>query len=282
MTHNIPPVQSCVNGELTDQLNIFDRGLAYGDGLFETMRVESGRVLLWDAHLTRLLSSCERLGIPAEGLIERVSNDIQLLLSTTSVPSVSVLKLIVTRGAGQRGYAPSSGQAPTVIVSLAPYTEQLDKVQSGVRLRWCDMRLSVNPTLAGMKHLNRLEQVLARGEWTTTEVAEGIMCDPDGHVVEGTMSNLFWVSNGELFTPDLTRCGIEGVLRNTLLACAERAGIKTHIQEFQPDSLLNASEVFICNSLINIWPVVALENASWPIGTVTQQLERLLKKEYAV
>ncbi len=271
-----------VNGHFTDQIATNDRGLAYGDGLFETIRVESGVPILLDAHLARLFLGCKRLGIDVDGLHQRISDDLNALLGRNSVSQLSVLKLIVTRGPGLRGYSPATGNSPTIISSLAPVNDLASQSLQGVRVRWCNTPLSINPYLAGIKHLNRLEQVLARGEWNDVAISEGLMCDPYGHLVEGTMSNVFWVSRGELYTPDLTECGIQGVVRETIIACAQRANIKVHMGRFHSSAILSASELFVCNSLINIWPVVALDEIHWQVGSLTTQLQLLLKKEYAV
>ncbi|SIT10713.1 aminodeoxychorismate lyase [Neptunomonas antarctica] len=270
-----------VNGQASQILAITDRGLCYGDGLFETIKVCSNKPLLWDAHFSRLELGCKRLGIPFGGLKDRFDADLKALLPLNS-HDTAVLKLTVTRGSGPRGYFPSKALRPTTISSLTAATDFSRKAAEGVILRWCDTPLSINPLLAGIKHLNRLEQVLARGEWENTDIAEGLMRDPDGCLIEGTMSNLFWCSAGVLYTPDIDRCGVAGVMRATLLALALKHQIPVVVGRFMPDVLNEADEVFICNSLIDIWPVIRLDGLTWEIGPVTGQLQTLLKEENSV
>ena len=268
-----------VNGAKSHELAVNDRGLCYGDGLFETIKVMKNKPLLWEAHTGRLLAGCLRLGIPIDGLEERFGADVKDLLSINPY-RIAVLKVTVTRGSGKRGYFPEQGLTPTIITALSEAADFTQKAQGGVTLRWCSTPLSINPLLAGMKHLNRLEQVLARQEWNSPHVAEGLMRDPEGYLVEGTMSNIFWCKQGQIYTPELDRCGVAGVLRQTILDIAAAQLKPVNVGRFTDMALRSAEEVFICNSLIDIWPVVQLGSESWKVGPVTQQLQSLLKKEY--
>ncbi|HYQ39977.1 MAG TPA: aminotransferase class IV, partial [Pseudomonas sp.] len=148
--------------------------------------------------------------------------------------------------------------------------------QDGIRLYPCATRLAEQPLLAGLKHLNRLEQVLARAEWQDPAYAEGLMCDRSGRVIEGVFSNLFLVKDGELLTPALERCGVAGVMRAEILARATAAGIPWRIADLDYPELLAADEVLLCNSQYGIWPVVALEGRVWPVGQLTRKLQHLL------
>jgi 4-amino-4-deoxychorismate lyase len=145
--------------------------------------------------------------------------------------------------------------------------------EQGVRVFACMTRLAEQPRLAGLKHLNRLEQVLARGEWHDAEHAEGLMRDTSGRVVEGVYSNLFLVKNGGLLTPELSRCGVAGVMRAELLAQAESLGLDCGVRDISYDELLTADEVFLCNSLYGVWPVRALQGHDWPVGPLTRKLQ---------
>lgn len=276
---NIP--FALVNGLAADSVAVTDRGLAYGDGLFETVQLRAGRPLLLNQHFERLCLGCSRLGIDSGGLTERLTRDIEHLARLRDLQPFGVLKLIVTRGTGGRGYLAAPDMTPTRILLLSPLPDYPDDpAQAGVRVRLCDMTLALNPRLAGIKHLNRLEQVLARSEWHDPLIREGLLLDVEGFLVEGTMSNLLWVRAGQLYTPLLDRCGVAGVLRDRLLVLATDVGIQVHQGRFGLSELEQADEVLLCNSLIDIWPVVALEDRHWPVGPVTQRLQNLLTEDY--
>nr|WP_082708690.1 aminodeoxychorismate lyase [Marinobacterium profundum] len=270
-----------INGVATDTVAVTDRGLAYGDGLFETVQLRAGRPLLLDLHLERLRSGCERLAIDTRTLFVDLQQDLQRLKSLCPMQSFGVLKILVTRGAGGRGYLPQAGMTPTRILMLSVMPEYPHSpAQVGVRVRWCDMALALSPRLAGIKHLNRLEQVLARSEWDDPYIREGLLCDTEGFVVEGTMSNLLWVRGSRLYAPLLDRCGVAGVVRGRLLQLAVAAGIEVVEGRFGKIEFEQADEVMLCNSLIDIWPVVTLGARHWSVGPVTRQLQSLLAKDY--
>jgi 4-amino-4-deoxychorismate lyase len=151
--------------------------------------------------------------------------------------------------------------------------------RQGVAVRMCDMRLGHNPRLAGIKHLNRLEQVLARQEWDDTGIMEGLLLDSGNNLVEGTMSNLFLVRDGVLLTPDLQRCGVAGIMRSQLLALADQLSINTEVCQLGMADLQAAEEVFICNSLIGIWPVISIDDRKYTRGIITSRLQDLLASE---
>ena len=278
---------SCiVNGQPASTLSVQDRGLAYGQGLFETLTLKEGKPQDWQLHMQRLALGAERLGIPFDNsLLAAMSNDlVKLLAATESLPERAVLKIILTRGAGGRGYAVTEPLAPNRILQLNPFPVwPADPQTNGIRVMLCETRLGLNPQLAGIKHLNRLEQVLARSEWQQPDISEGLVCDMEGYLVEGTMSNLFWLRNGELFTPDLTYCGIDGIIRQRLIERARELQIKVNVGRYQPTDLLDADEVFLTNSVIGIWPVTECVSAGlqqrWQIGTLSRQLSQWLAEE---
>jgi 4-amino-4-deoxychorismate lyase len=262
-----------INGSPSDQLPVSDRGLQYGDGLFETIAVRGGVPEYWTAHWARLRAGCERLGIPAPDRMS-LRDEAQRLCSGLER---AVLKIIVTRGSGGRGYRPPAQPAPTRILSVHPWPEYPHSFsKEGVRLRLCETQLGRNSRLAGIKHLNRLEQVLGRAEWDDPMVPEGIMRDEAGHVVEGTMSNLFMVRQGGLLTPDLTSCGVSGIARAMILSLAERGGIACEVRQLGEQDLWAADEVFVCNSVIGVWPVHAIEERQYGAGPVTRRLAAAL------
>ncbi|VVM61284.1 Aminodeoxychorismate lyase [Pseudomonas fluorescens] len=262
-----------VDGQPADALSLKDRGLAYGDGLFETIAVHNGKPVLLDRHVDRLLHGCQRLAINLdhETMVAELSAYAHELHD-------GVLKLIVTRGDGQRGYAPDpSAQARRILQGNPVAAYPAENAQLGVRLFPCVTRLGRQPLLAGLKHLNRLEQVLARAEWQDTEHAEGLMLDLAGRVIEGVFSNVFLVRDGALITADLKRCGVAGVMRAELLFQAEKSGISTQITDIPLEQLQWADEVFVCNSVYGIWPVRAYAALSWPVGPLTRKLQTLAR-----
>ena len=266
-------MDSWVDGQPADALSLKDRGLAYGDGLFETIAVRGGQPILLDRHLTRLAEGCSRLAIDAD--IDRVRTELR---AYAAAMGEGVLKLILTRGDGLRGYAPDpAAQGRRILQGNPPAAYPAVHGEQGVRLFPCATRLSNQPLLAGLKHLNRLEQVLARAEWRDGEHAEGLMLDQAGRVIEGVFSNLFLVRDGVLITPDLKRCGVAGVMRAELLFQAESLAIPTQITDVSLEQLQWADEVFVCNSVYGVWPVRAYAALSWPVGPLTRKLQTIAR-----
>jgi len=260
-----------IDGKDTDLIAADDRGLLYGDGLFETIAVRDGVPQLWSPHMMRLDRDCARLGItpPAQELLQ---SEAQALCAASGR---AVLKIIITRGSGGRGYRPSSQNIPRRILSLHPWPDYPAQFwQQGVVVRLCDTRLGENPRLAGIKHLNRLEQVLARAEWDDAAIAEGLMLDSDDNLIEGTMSNVFLVRDGRLQTPALERCGVAGVMRGHVAAQAAQAGIPCEVLRLGVDDVQAADEVFVCNSVIGIWPVRRFLAREFVPGPLTRRLQQ--------
>lgn len=267
-----------INGQQTDQISALDRGFQYGDGLFETLRVRDGRPCHWARHMSRLTVGCERLRIAPPEPALLLSEAISLCADETD----AVLKMIITRGMGERGYAPPASAELTRVLYLLPAPSYPPShARDGVVVRVCDTRLGSNPVLAGVKHLNRLEQVLARGEWGDTDIAEGLMLDQNQRVIEGTMSNLFCVqeSNGKpvLKTPRLTHCGVRGITRERIMAAARTATMPVQELELELDDLYRSQELFLCNTLMGIWPVRQLEDHRFSVGPVARQLSATLE-----
>jgi len=262
-----------VNGDATGHVAAGERGLSYGDGLFETLAVRNGRPQLWERHMARLQAGCERLSITpvAPALLADEAGQV------TGSAARAVLKITVTRGAGARGYRPHADAVPTRIVQCLPDPDYPPAcARTGIAVRLCAMRMGHNPRLAGIKHLNRLEQVLARGEWNDDNIHEGLLADQAGNLVAGTMSNVFLVQGDTLLTPGLVRCGVAGVMRELLLELAGRAGIASAVRDVALEELQYADEMFVCNSLIGIWPVSRCAGRACAVGEVTRTLQRLL------
>jgi len=269
-----------INGKPGERVSVHDRGFQYGDGVFETLAVQNGVALLWDRHVRRLRRGASRLGFdaPPEPLLReeaaRVCDGIKH----------AVLKIILTRGVIGRGYAVSGNSDPTRVLSRLPWPDYSStSAVQGVNVRLCRMRLAHNPVLAGIKHLNRLEQVLGRAEWGS-EFAEGLMLDVEGQLIEGTMSNVFLVKDGMLRTPDLSRCGVEGVMRETVLDKAREMKLSCDIASLVHDDVMQAEEMFLTNSLIGLWPVKTYDwtvagggHKDYRVGQITQTLQEAIQ-----
>lgn len=264
-----------IDGQLSKTVSVNSRGLNYGDGLFETINVVNGFPEFLDRHLERLRVDCDRVQIICD--FDAVRQDILSILSHAT-ESRHVVKVLVTRAASGRGYKPGFGLSASRIVLLDTLPAANNNyIQSGVKLKLCNHRIGINTDLAGIKHLSRLENVMARSEWTDSDIAEGLVMDSVGHVIEGTMSNVFLVQQGELQTPSLARCGVAGIIRGVILEqIAPQLGLKTRIKDIYLKDVLSADELFICNSLIGIWPVVAIGCHHKSIGTLTRTIQHSL------
>lgn len=247
-----------LDGQASDALFLNDRGLAYGDGLFETIALRDGRLLSWEAHIERLRHGCVVLGLPPPAAA-------QLFDEATEVAGGyrrGIVKIILTRGAGGRGYRPPSTVRTRRIVAWHDWPADLDAHDAQAVPTWlCHQRLGFNPQLAGIKHLNRLEQVLASAEWPAPQYFEGLMQDFDGLLVAGTRSNIFVLRDGELLSPDLTRCGIAGIVRQAVIDAAPRHNLKSLITSIAMTSLTASDELLICNSVFGLRVVARIDDA---------------------
>jgi len=262
-----------VNGSPSDVIAVTDRGLQYGDGLFETIAVVDGQPCLWQAHMDRLQAGCSRLGIPLQDGDQLLAEARQEIGQQPRC----VLKIIITRGQGGRGYRPPPETACSRILYSSPWPDYpAAAFEQGVKLRVCNTRLGSNPTLAGIKHLNRLEQVMAQAEWDDSAIAEGVMLDHEERVIEGTMSNLFVLQDGQLLTPDLSRCGTAGVMRGLVMDIAASLEIPVTVMDMKLDRLWQADALFLCNSLIGIWPVRQLEDRAYDPGAIPSILREAI------
>jgi 4-amino-4-deoxychorismate lyase len=247
-------MDNLLNGMPTDSISVYDRGLAYGDGVFETMAVRAGEPLLFHAHVARLQQGCSKLAIPVPDA-ELCREEIAQLCSGRT----GILKLIITRGSAGRGYTPQRNMQPNRVLMFSKWEAYPSKFYTdGIQVEICRTRISRQEQLAGIKHLNRLENVLAASEFDANLIQEGLMLDYDNRIIECTRSNIFFIKNGQLHTPDLQRCGVNGVMRNYILQCARDKGIQTVIRDISMDEGSRMDEAFVSNSLIGVWPVVRL------------------------
>jgi 4-amino-4-deoxychorismate lyase len=244
-------------------LSLWDRGLHYGDGVFRTFPLRHGKIPFFERQLQKLQDDCQSLAMtPPEldflkakvlGAIEQLDN--------------AAIKIIVTRGNGQRGYAPSVSQGPNIFVLTSTLTDYAAKWRQGISLRLCQLRLSRQPKLAGIKHLNRLEQVLARAEWHDPSIDEGLLLDENEHVIEGVMSNLFVWDGQQLITPPLDHCGVKGLIRDLLLETLPKLGLVVKVEPVPLERIKKARALLMTNSLWGIMSVRQFE--SWRYADFT-------------
>ena len=253
---------------------VLERGLHYGDGLFETIACTGGQPRLLGRHLRRLAQGCERLGIDAG---DRVTFDDEVR-ELAAQASRSVIKLLVTRGTGLgRGYALTGRERPMrILLRYAWPAEDPVAQEEGVRVRLASLQLGENPALAGIKHCNRLEQILARREWTDADIADALMFSSSGALVSGTMSNVFLVRGSRILTPRIDRCGVAGVMRALVLELAAAAAMSAEERRLDAADLETADEIFLTNALIGIRPVRELGGKPRLPGPATRQLQREL------
>lgn len=262
-----------VNGRPDAALSPLERGLHYGDGLFETIACLGGRPRFLNLHLERLARGCTRLGIefPDREELRR-----EILAAAAAAPS-AIVKVLLTRGpAVARGYATTGSEQPTRLTLRYRREDEPRNAQDGVRVRTAALRLGENPALAGLKHLNRLEQVLARREWSDGAIAEALMFSSSGRLVSGVMSNVFLVEGARLRTPLLDRCGVAGVMRQVVLREAARAGIAAEEAPLDAGDLARARELFLTSAVIGLRPVRVLDGRACEIGAVTRELQQRL------
>ncbi|MDP2827790.1 MAG: aminodeoxychorismate lyase [Sulfuricellaceae bacterium] len=259
-----------INGIPATSIPAHDRGLLYGDGVFRTFVRENGVTRCWLRHFRKLAEDCAVLAIacPDQALLED---------EVARLPLDCVGKIIVTRGPGVRGYAVSPGMEPTRIVSASPLPAYPEHYRSsGIKACLCDLRLGHAPRLAGVKHLNRLENVLARMEWDDPEIVEGVLLDESGYVIEGVMSNLFAWREGVLSTPDLSLCGVAGVQRERVLEFADLAGIPVSVRRLSLAEFMASEAIIMSNSVMGLWQILEFNGKVWPVSSLAGQLRALL------
>ena len=257
-----------VNGSFNQAISPFDRGFAYGDGVFRTIKMQGGLPEYWPQHYQKLVADCAAINIVCPSA-ELLMSDIALLFSADAgnENAAAVAKIMITRGEGTRGYTPPAITAPmrVVLKSAIPDYPQTRFTQ-GVTLTVCETRLAAQPKLAGIKTLNRLENVLARMEWhspgISNELAEGIMLDTQGNVIECTAANIFARFGNVLITPSLQQCGIAGITRQRIIDLAPTLKLQAAVETFDLKKLYSADEVIICSSLYGAWQVQKIDDKS--------------------
>lgn len=268
-----------VNGQSENRIEIVDRGLQYGDGLFETLAYRNGKFEFLEAHLQRLSIDCQRLNIPFVDL-DLLRQELTSI--STDLTENTVVKVIITRGSGGRGYYADKSLIPTRIISTHPFPNYPESYQTeGVAVRFCEHHLSESTALAGVKHLNRLDQVIARSEWSDQAIAEGLMFDQHDKLIEGTMSNIFLIKSGQLYTPKLVSSGVSGIMRSQIIKLARKNSIPvSELATLVKSDLIESDELFVCNSVNRIWPVKHIIDTkqSFSVGEITKLCQSQVAK----
>jgi 4-amino-4-deoxychorismate lyase len=247
-----------INGSQGDLLSASDRGMQFGDGCFTTAAVIDGRIQSLAAHLARLQHASQRLMLP-DCQWDILQDEMQ---NAADGQRRAVLKVILTRGSGGRGYSTQGCHLATRLLTINPYPQHYAQWrQQGIALQLSPVTLGKNPLLAGIKHLNRLEQVLIRHHLDQqTTAQEALVTDSDGVLVECCAANLFWRKGRQVYTPDLSFCGVNGIMRQRILHLLQDSDYQVHVVRESPEVLANADEVLICNSLMPLIPVSKVQD----------------------
>lgn len=261
-----------------------DRAANYGDGVFTTMSVSGGKVALYHRHCQRIIRDANRLGIQLN------DHDVALRIAQEArILGEGVLKLLVSAGEGGRGYARPEMLKPQLHFSTAAHPPQYAKQQQhGVTMGCASLSLALQPALAGIKHLNRLEQVLIKRELTHQQVQDLVVMDATGNVAEASAANLFWSHQGKWFTPSLESCGVHGVMRQFLIDWMTRHGEGVESGNFPLSTLVQADSVLLCNALMPVLPVRSLVTEAQttqyslsPVHELIHAFQKSYKEEYA-
>ncbi len=241
-----------IDGKSENTIPADDRGLAYGDGLFETIKIQNGRPILWQSHIDRLVKGCRVLGLQEPDGRKLFEECTQL----TAGSEKGIIKIMLTRGSGGRGYRPDDTCVTRRIVSFHRWPEIPEEYYThGINLYKCTTPVTDNRLLAGLKTLCRLEQVMAQREWAEPDYAEGLMLDNNGLVIEGTRSNIFVFIDSKLYTPVLAKSGIRGIMRDIIMDIADGLGMPAQESDISHTMFIEADEVFVCNSIFMVFPV---------------------------
>jgi 4-amino-4-deoxychorismate lyase len=251
-----------INGEAATTLPAADRSVQFGDGCFTTARVLHGEIQFLPEHLARMQRAASVLHIDG---MDWAAFEREMVLAAGQQEE-AVVKAVVTRGQGGRGYSSAGCSAPTRIVSVSDYPAHYHALrQGGVKLALSPVTLSKNPLLAGIKHLNRLEQVMIRLHLDQTDADEALVVDTSGCLVECCAANLFWRKGNQVFTPDLSQSGVDGVMRRHIIRLIENTSRWTlHIVSEPAEALSDANEVLICNALMPVLPVAKASGWHYP------------------
>ena len=264
-----------INGKQTNKISIEDRAVQYGDGVFETIAVKEKLLEFWKEHYQRLNNGCKILKIkcPSKTFLKK---EINKFIKKTK-KNKFVLKIIISRGIGGRGYNPPRNSKPTRILGIYDWPNYLEtNFTKGIMMDICKIRISAQPFLSKIKHINRLEQIIARSEWQNKSISESIMLDLNDNVIEGTMSNIFGVKKNIFYTPNIKFAGIEGIMRGVILKLLKKNKKKYIIKKITLKELLKFEEIFVCNSIFGIWSVIKISKKKFSFGEKTKEIINLL------
>ena len=245
-----------INGQQEQHLSVKNRGLAYGDGVFTTAKVVNGNVQLLSAHVERLITSCKKLNIDLPDM-----NEIKTELTQTAQRfELSVAKVIITAGDGGRGYSRQGCSTSNVIITFHAFPEHYASLQKqGIHLGIFSSKIGVNPLISGIKHLNRLEQVLIRQELDNRNEDDLLVINCFDNVIEASAGNVFWFKDNIWHTPTLSESGVEGLMRNHILQhCSNHYEMR--VVNAKLSALESIDAMFICNSVMGVMPVRQFEN----------------------
>lgn len=258
-----------INDSAQPQVAAGCRALQYGDGVFTTLAVKNGQPQLWSLHLARLQLAVTRLALPAPDwhvLTETVAQHAAQFTAPT------VIKLLLSRGIGGRGYAPHQCHHPIVYLYTAAMPDYQHWQQHGLRVGVAKLRLAIQPALAGLKHTNRLEQVLLKQELAQTSFDDLLVVDQQQHLTEATAANVFYQWQGQWFTPPLHLAGVAGVMRQHIMA--NLAGCQERV--LQVSDIKHVQAMFLTNALLGIAPINSIEGYALPIAAVQQIQQEIL------
>lgn len=259
-------------------INFNDRALQYGDGVFETIRICKGGIPMWKYHQQRLINAQNILGLPIDDFLSQWNDFV--VTNFVNIDNACA-KLVISRGEGPRGYQIPKQAHLNWWLKVTDLPVKSDR--DGFRLTLCRHALSRQPALAGIKHLNRLDQVMARSEWNEKDnFDEGIMFNIDGDVIEGTMSNIFWLKDGRFFTPDLSQEGIDGCVRRWVINQQGNKYSVTTKKNVKLDQLLTADGVFLTNSLMGIKKVAEIDGQTIAQNTMIDTLEKAFNQQFVL
>ena len=259
-----------INGQFQDKVDVTERAVQYGDGCFTTMTFAEGKLQLWPQHLARLQNNCQRLAIEFTQW-QAIEESACTLIAKAPLAS-GVIKVLISRGTGGRGYSPLNVSAPSYIVSCHDLPAHYSAwQQQGISLGLSPVKLARQPLLAGIKHLNRLEQVLVKQALDLTEFDDALVCDTNDNIIEASAANVFWLHQGQWFTPSLTESGVSGVMRNAICRFLESKSQAVKEINLKMTADFSAQEMFICNALMAVVPVTKLSapslNRQWSFAS---------------
>jgi len=265
-----------INGVASTHISANDRGLAYGDGFFTTAKVVNGKVEFWRDHVERLMRASNKFSIELPSLLT-LFTEVQTVIAGVEL---GCLKIVITRGEGGRGYSAQGCDNPTRLISLSPWpVHYQDWQRDGIHLGVAEFKLGLQPYLAGYKTLNRFEQVLIKQELNALEYDDLIVCDINDHVIEASAGNLFWFTEGTLYTPELSQTGVAGIMRKQVLQRAEQKAIPVALVKTDIVQLEYCEAMFITNALMGIVPIKQFQQRLFSDFSLVQALQQEIKDD---